>query len=578
MAGELLSPGQLMDFGKSLMASLVSVSNFYFWKSAGYFDSEAESKPLLHTWSLAVEEQFYLFWPLLIFLCHNRSRLFLSLVLASAALISLALNQLVAEGWGPDHFDIKASLYYLLPFRTYEFVFGAFLSQANTNWTNEWHADVVLWIGLSLILYPAVTFTGELLFPSYYALMPCTGAALVILIGSKCKCGRVLDNALAARIGVLSYSLYLVHWPIVVFAKGIVGELNWSHRFILLAMCFVLAVLLQILIERPFQNPASFLRQKSLQPLFIFATIILFTVGSNMSSSGGWLWRVPEIQGVVFDRFEKQSQFHQEFYGGAGYPSFGPVNTNQPADIVVMGDSHGRQYLEGVFKVVSQPMNLSLYSASGTSCFHLPHFTRKTEVDWDTHCPEALTRGLDFIHQGNQPLVILAHSWVNQINRAALLDAQGRRISTHVTINDIVTGILELRELIGASQLVVIGHVPMTGGINLYDEFTKPHLFKEDRTVYFTSPKNPLHVQINQVLKDAANRTGAFSFMDPFDVLCNKDDELIDGGGKEGRCKNVDGEGHLVYSDGGHLSKYGSVDVIRGFLPQFHSLLAAEEH
>lgn len=566
MSAAFLSPDQLKDFGRSLMASMTSVSNFFFWTGAGYFDASAETKPLLHTWSLGMEEQFYLIWPLLLWWCVRRSHSFLGKILVGAAVLSLSMNYVVALGWVPN-VDIKASLYFLLPFRIYEFAIGALLVLVDVSWLHDhWGSSILFWVGLCHVFYSAFTFSGSMVFPLYYALIPCIGTAMLIVSGDKCASGRVLSNPLLVGLGVISYSLYLVHWPIVVFAKSVLGKFYWDDRIALMVLCIILAMGLYYTVEKPLRDPKSRIRQSSaFQPLFLLAFIVLFVIGGTMAYSRLWLWRIPKIPGVVIDDVGGRGMFHKQFYGGQGYENFGAINTTAPADIVLMGDSHGMHYMEGVNRLLAQGMGLSLYSASGYSCFHFPHFTRTTAgVDWDKVCPDALKHGLEYVRQGNAPLVIVSHYWVGQVSIAGILDDEGKRTSKVVEMADVVKGILDLKAAIGESQLVVIGEVPSTGQMNTYDEFTKPRLANsipyEDIQ---TTLVDPINVKINNELREAAKASDhAFVFLDPHDVLCSN-----------GRCRNVAKNGHLIYSDENHLSKYGSVEVIEGFLPTFKSLL-----
>src|SRR5690606_17437825 len=160
---------------------------------------------------------------------------------------------------------------------------------------------------------------------------------------------------------------------------------------------------------------------------------------------------------------------------GSGYPSYGPVKTKKSPDIILIGDSHGKHYAEGVYKVLAEPHNLSLYIAAGTSCFHFPRFTRTTAgQDWDKNCPYSLAVGKKYIDKATRlAVVIVSHSWNSQMRSADILDGGGVRTGTMVSIENIKQGLLDLKELVGDAELVVIGSVPGAGA-NLYDVFTRP--------------------------------------------------------------------------------------------------------
>lgn len=283
-----------------------------------------------------------------------------------------------------------------------------------------------------------------------------------------------------------------------------------------------------------------------------------------MYSKDGWEWRIDSP--VNFENSGDSKNFHIKFYGGAGYPYNGGVQTKEPADIVVLGDSHGRHYIEGLYKILANPNNLNLYNHSGFSSIRLPMFTRISKgTDFDKLSPLELKKGLLSIKNGiGNPLVIISEDWVYQMKTADLLDNNGKRRNKKIKIDDIINGIYQLKEQIGNSTLVVIGNVPGAKD-NLYDIFTRPQpifftTFNPNDYIY-SKPKEK-NLKFNKRLAEAAKDSGKFIFFDPHDVLC-----------KDGLCRNLDKQKHLIYSDTSHLSKYGSIEVINGFLPTLKKLL-----
>ena len=206
----IYAPGDTRRFAGSLLAALGFVSNVYFWRSSGYFSEDAHIAPLLHTWSLAVEEQFYLFWPLALILMLSRapSRQLLLPLAGAAFFISLA-----GAEFGNSNYPQPT--FYLLPTRAFELLAGAGLAIMPTfSPRQHFAADAICVLGLCLILGSYVMFTPSTPFPGLAALVPCFGAACLILAGERSGLARqVLGNRAIVGVGLLSYSWYLWHWP-----------------------------------------------------------------------------------------------------------------------------------------------------------------------------------------------------------------------------------------------------------------------------------------------------------------------------------------------------------------------------
>ena len=198
----------LKALGESTMYAIFSLSNFHFWSIADYFDTSTKLKPLLHTWSLSVEEQFYLFWPLTIVLLFRLPRLVAPIVLALMSISSLAL----AVFWIRSGDGVTA--FYLLPARIVEFGFGAALVWIPRFVVPAFYREMALVSGLGMILASVLLYTEETPFPGFASLLPCLGAALAIFGGMAPMSGIILRNPVAVWIGKTSYSSYLIHWPV----------------------------------------------------------------------------------------------------------------------------------------------------------------------------------------------------------------------------------------------------------------------------------------------------------------------------------------------------------------------------
>jgi peptidoglycan/LPS O-acetylase OafA/YrhL len=254
LAYRYLLPVETEDFAKSLVAAIFSQSNFYFWRQSGYFDAPAALKPLLHTWSLAVEEQFYIFFPL--FLLAVR-RLFPDRLRTS--IIAMAVLSFVSSVIGA--YEYPSSTFYLAPTRAWELLLGTILSlKILPEISGALRRNISTITGTALILVPAALYSSSTPFPGLAALAPCMGAALIIAGGEtgRSVVGRVLSSPPAVFIGLISYSLYLWHWPIIVFQKiGTVLINGVSDRIgglVAFAVSLLVATLSWKFVELPFRN------------------------------------------------------------------------------------------------------------------------------------------------------------------------------------------------------------------------------------------------------------------------------------------------------------------------------------
>jgi len=272
-----LMPSYMKDFSQSLVAVSTFSSNVLFWYESGYWEISSELKPLLHTWSLAVEEQYYIIYPFFLMLIWNFNKFWNLSILIFFAAMSLLFAQ-----WGA--YNKPVMTFYLLPTRFWELAIGAcvafyFLYQKQifrTLFKHKFFDEVLGMLGLSMIIIPVFLFDKETPFPSFYALVPTFGTALVILFSSsQTIVGRLLSKRQLVILGLISYGTYLWHWPLIVFSRHLsTTEPSDIIFFALAILSFLVGYLSWRYIEKPFRKKGVL--SKKFVFIFSFIGLIIF--------------------------------------------------------------------------------------------------------------------------------------------------------------------------------------------------------------------------------------------------------------------------------------------------------------
>jgi peptidoglycan/LPS O-acetylase OafA/YrhL len=254
-----LAPDEFVTFARSVVGAITFSSNFYFWSKTGYFNAPADGYPLLHTWSLAIEEQFYLFYPLILIVGIQRLKSLLLLIVCLLASASFGLSIWLAT-WNAD------AAFYFSPARVWELLLGSLLVLLRSRTLRPaWVLESLSVAGVVMIALGLALVGGANIFPR--ALMPCLGTALVIFAGSQRATfvtGWLGATALLL-IGKMSYSLYLWHWPIFVFGKiALDRPLELAEATLLLALTFCSGAASYYIIEQPYRGSDGVFRQKGI--------------------------------------------------------------------------------------------------------------------------------------------------------------------------------------------------------------------------------------------------------------------------------------------------------------------------
>ena len=260
----ILIPEDFAEFSRSIIATSLFVPNILFWRETGYFNSDVDLKPLIHTWSLGVEEQFYIFFPFVLFLIYRFARNYLILFFMIIAIASF----LMAE-----HFVLNkpAATFYLLPTRIWEFLCGGMLAMLFNRYkippANTFFAETVMIIGIVLIGFAVFTFDRSTPVPSVYLLVPILGTMLLLLFGEQDTIvGSLLRSRVFVFLGLTSYSTYLWHQPILALVRQ--QSLN-APGTLAIILCLLATFLLGFLSWRYFEVPIRRYKYVSIPKVFI---------------------------------------------------------------------------------------------------------------------------------------------------------------------------------------------------------------------------------------------------------------------------------------------------------------------
>ena len=374
-----LLPYEVKQASRSVLSALTFTANFEFWRQSGYFVPSARFTPLLHTWSLAIEEQFYLFYPLPLIFLAKRSKRTLGISLGCLFMGSLAMSL-----WATRYHEDAA--YYFTPSRAWELLMGCLLVLCPVRvGMPRWLREVMSLSGIAAILYSVMTFSSNvrMYFPAPAALLPCLGGALLIHAGSlgPSLVTRALSWRPVVAVGLLSYSLYLWHWPFFVFAHiwhiwafGV--PVDRSVRVLLILLSLVVAAISWKWIEQPIRNRKVLVMRK---PLFAAAGACAACIGvvALFGLMSGWAGRVkPEAAQIAEIAGYRQRPIATELFGpktchvthirsyDAGicfHPQVGVSN------ILLWGDSHAGHFSR-ILSQFLQRNNGHLLQATYAAC------------------------------------------------------------------------------------------------------------------------------------------------------------------------------------------------------------------
>lgn len=536
----IMMPSQLKDFSGSIVATVLFFSNVFFWKDSGYFDAAAEEKPLLHTWSLAVEEQFYMFFPLFLILCLRRGSRF-----ALGAIFFMAVLSIFLSEWGWRH--EKLANFYLMPSRIWELLIGSVSAFVMRRGPDK--SDTLSFIGLLGIIVSIFFYDNETPFPSFYALVPVLGAALVLIFsGGGTVVSRILSAKPMVAVGLISYSAYLWHQPLFAFSRlWFLTDPPQYAMGLLAVISLVLATLSWSVVERPFRNRKNFGR-RAIYTMSALMVAVCLSMSPALKAGMGYFYN--ENQMRIFTAGEKGRQFmNSEAYDRFGCFFDYTQNPNQlielgcvsPSDrgrLILFGDSEAAHLYNGF---VSSRLNMDVMQFTGTSCRSIdyPGNTERCKGFYGLFMSDVLPS------LGRDDVVIVSSNWWATYKNIDPVDFD-------LSLENLVSKLKRT-----GATVVLLTNAPEFYQ-NPYELFAAENGGGEKE---FYLPTQPIF-QSDKAIKAAASKLGV-GFFDISELLCQNGNMCIFRGG-----------GEYFYFDAGHLSYYGSGIVAAAIAKKFGLLSA----
>lgn len=554
-AAFLLSSQEKLELlAASGLASLFSVANIYFWSQVGYFDAEASGKPLLHMWSLGVEEQFYLFWPFLLLIAF-RFRKTAHLIGATVALgaLSFLMNHLWLATALPDLFsgsrgvlgslaNPQASAFYLMPFRVFEFAIGALVALValpNPKTGAATHR-FILFAACASLLYAVTQFDKDTHFPYWSALWVACATAGIIGFGQRSThLSTLLTHPMLVYIGTISYSLYLVHWPLIVYYRDLTGPLGGWDRPVLLLLTIGAGTALHHLIEKPARygygtahSSAGFsrTRHRSLGLTWVALGSVALLCFAAPKVDG----RIPEHRMTLADkewRHIERTRFCLSPIPGFPAELFTcQLHRGKAQTIILWGDSHAL-HLVGGFAEHFPNANVAVAYRSGCVTQNgFGDYIRQTRTDEETRaCIEHNKKLLDWLTQAtDKHMVFISNAKRDQPGHMA-------------AINNFLL-----------SQLVQAGHEAwvlgdyIRPGTSMTTCFAVPDVLLTDRMLAKVCQPDKAMVESELAYAEAMSAQSD-RYISLHDVQC-----------PQRNCRYVDDKGRPTFRDTHHLSYVGA--------------------
>lgn len=507
--------------GKHGFSSLLFISNITYANEAGYFDADSFSKLFLHTWSLSVEWQFYIIYPIILLIL---SKLFSINTLKKFIVVSAIISFAFCVYFSSIN---KTLSYFMIYTRGWEMLLGgiAFLFPLSTT---ENKKRIIEILGLVLIITSFFIFSDTNTWPSYNALLPVLGAYLCILANNS---KTLLSNVVFQKIGLWSYSIYLIHWSLIVFLKKIDVDISIFTYFI---STLLLAFVVYSIIEK----------KRNYHYGLLLCWVVALCASYYVSIDG--------IGKRVDEKYRlNKDQFHEKYFGGSGINQGSIIQKfniveNETPDFIISGDSFMRQYMNSLNS--NKIKSIAIFK---DGCFITPNIISKRDDFNNERCEMRYNNFISAMKSFPETNVIFAQSWDSYT-----LTNRNTDEAINVNIDEaIASDINELIKIGGENRHYYIIGRPQNSKVATFECLARHNLpiWKISHACEKYMDKKTLSV--NDKIKKSLENKKNVTFVDPNSILCKND-----------KCLLLNNDNEPIYSDNSHMTIFGSDIVINYFL------------
>lgn len=529
--------------------SLYGISNINFWLESGYFDNDKFLKPMLHTWSLGVEEQFYIFWVILLLLVYKFAKDRLFYIIIFFILVSFGLNAIFLSEYFISTFSqsdmeffsfdkIKSSAFFMMPFRIFEFAIGAALVYLSIK--NKKLQNITALIGFSVLIYYFINFSSDKIFPYYNALIIVIGTALIMLSKDSFIIKLILENKPTVLLGKISYSLYLIHWPFIVFWFYLDDKVTIIDKILIVAISILISILMYKYIEQRFRTKTKSDYTYILKFILLIILLTIFFIVliriKNIDTKQDLLYYVINQEVFIKESIDKvlESRNSSNF------------QNNYLPKILLIGDSTSNDMNLLLSNINLDKFQLRIQNISYKCQFML--YDKRNEIEFYKNdinlinsCEKRTDGVLNSLLVKEADVIVISFDWRDFIVKEGFEKA-----------------LIKLKEQTDA-EIIILGKRPyLTKNAK---QFINHALIEHNNVNDFEHYiyKNKKMDSVNNSIKNYSKNLG-LKFIDTTNFLCNDKKQI---------CYMFDEEDNLLYRDSFHFSIYGAKFFAQDFYNRF---------